>query len=66
MITLNVCGAVYRAEVEYGGHYFRWDFTANNVASTRHSIALAANSPDTPFDWMVAALLIRLIKENVK
>jgi hypothetical protein len=66
MITLDVCGAVYRAQVEYGGHYYRWDFTADNVASTRHSIALTAHSPDTPFNWLCAALLIRLIRENVK
>jgi hypothetical protein len=66
MITLDVCGAVYRAEVSYGGHYFRWDFTRENAESTRHSIAMAAHSADTPFDWMVAGLLIRLIRENVK
>lgn len=66
MITLDVCGAIYRAEVSYGGHFFRWDFIAKNAEQTRRAIALAAHSADTPFDWLVAALLIRLIRENVK
>jgi hypothetical protein len=66
MITLDVCGAVYRAEVNYGGHYFRWDFTRDNAEQTRRAIAMVAHSGTTPFDWLVATLLIRLIIENVK
>jgi len=66
MITLEVCGAIYRAEVEYQGHYFLWEFTRENVAETRRSIAMAAQSSETPFDWLLASLLIRLIRENVK
>jgi hypothetical protein len=66
MITLDVCGAVYRAEVEYGGHYFRWDFTRDNSEQVRRAIAVVVHSKTTPLDWMVAALLIRLINENVK
>jgi len=65
MMTLEVCGAIYRAEVNYEGHYFRWEFTKENVAQARRSIAMAAHSGDTPFDWMLASLLIRLIRENV-
>jgi hypothetical protein len=66
MMTLEVCGAVYRAQVEYAGHYYRWDFTRENAAQVRRSIAMAANDSSQPFDWLVAALLIRLIRENVK
>lgn len=65
-MTLDVCGAVYRAQVEYAGHFYRWDFTRENAAQARLLIAMAADDPTTPFDWLVAALLIRLIQENVK
>jgi hypothetical protein len=66
MITLYSCGAIYRAEVVYGDHYFRWDFVAENAKQARHAIAQAAHSGSTPLDWLVASLLIRLILEHVK
>lgn len=65
MITLDKCGVIYRVQVEYGGHYYRWDFTRDNAEITRQTITRVAHSPDTPLDWPVAALLIRLILENV-
>jgi len=66
MITLEQCGLIYRAEVRYAGHYFRWDFTRETSNTACVQIGLAAYSADTPIDYLVATLLCRLIRDNVQ
>jgi hypothetical protein len=49
--------------MQHGGHAFVWRFRRDQVDNTRRLIAWQAWQKDTPFDFMAAALVLRILRE---
>jgi hypothetical protein len=63
MVTLACTNGIWTAAMQHGGHAFVWRFRRDQVDNTRRLIAWQAWQKDTPFDFMAAALVLRVLRE---